>query len=135
MRFQEILNEKKLRKHKHAIKQKRDLDDVEDKPEDADQDAIPHIMMQLMKAIDVEGNYPITFRDGSKAKLGMEQIANFVKKYMAARPDEKEMMQSMASNSLEGFMSALNKPEKPKFSQKIKGTRYMSHFAGDHDEK
>lgn len=135
MRFHEILMEKKLKKHKRMSKPKHDIDDVEDKPEDADQDAIPHIMMQLLKAIDVEGNYPVTFRDGKKVKLPMHDISRFVTKYMAARPDEKEMMQSMASNSLDGFMSALAKPEKPKFSQKIKGTRYMSHFAGDHDEK
>ena len=135
MRFHEILMEKKLKKHKHMSKQKRDIDDVEDKPEDADQDAVPHIMMQLLKAIDVEGNYPITFRDGKKAKLPMHDISRFVTKYMAARPDEKDMMQSMASNSVDGFMSALKQPEKPKFSQKIKGNRYMSSFAGDFDEK
>lgn len=112
-----------------------DLDDVVDKPEDADQDKIPHILMQLRKALDVDGEYPITFKDGKKAKLPMDVIVSFIKKYMAARPDEKEGMQTQAGNSLEGFMAALKAPEKQKLSHKIKGDRYMTSFAGDFDDK
>lgn len=112
-----------------------DLDDVVDKPEDADQDKIPHILMQLRKALDVDGEYPITFKDGKKAKLPMDVIVGFIKKYMAARPDEKEGMQTQAGNSLEGFMATLKAPEKPKLSHKIKGDRYMTSFAGDFDDK
>jgi hypothetical protein len=112
-----------------------DLDDVVDKPEDADQDKIPHILMQLRKALDVDGDYTITFKDGKKTKLPMDVIVTFIKKYMDARPDDKEALQSQAANSLEGFMSAVKKdisrPEVPK----IKGSRYMSHFAGDFDDK
>lgn len=125
MKISEILFEAKV----------DDLDDVMDKPEDADQDKIPHILMQLRKAIDVDGEYPITFKDGKKSKLSLDQIGAFVKKYMKARPDEKEALQSQASNSLEGFMAALKAEEKPKLDQKIKGSRYMSHFSGDFDDK
>lgn len=129
MKIQEILEAKALPKGMD------DFDDVEEPTADADQDKVPHILMQLRKAIDVDGEYPITFRDGKKTKLSMDQIANFVKKYMKARPDEKEALQSQASNSLEGFMAALKSPEKPKVSHKIRGDRYMTSFAGDFDDK
>ena len=129
MKIQEIMEAKKLPKSAD------DFDDVEEPAADADQDKIPHILMQLRKAIDVDGNYPITFKDGKKAKLSMDQIAAFVQKYMKASPSEKESLQTQAINSLEGFMAALKtefkKPELPK----IKGSRYMSSFAGDFDDK
>jgi len=130
MKIQEIMEAKKL-----IVKSVDDLDDVEEPAMDADQDKVPHIFMQLRKAVDVDGNYPITFKDGKKAKLSMDQIGGFIKKYMQAKPDEKESLQSQASNSLEGFMAVLKAPEKPKLDQKIKGSRYMSHFAGDFDDK
>ncbi len=129
MKIQEILEAKQLNKGMD------DFDDVEEPAADADQDKIPHIFMQLRKAIDVDGNYPITFKDGKKAKLPMDAIATFAQKYMKARPEEKESLQSQASNSLEGFMAALKSPEKPKVSQKIRGDRYMTSFAGDYDDR
>ena len=112
-----------------------DLDDVMDKPEDADQDKIPHILMQLRKALDVDGNYPITFKDGKKAKLSLDQIGAFVKKYMTLSPQDKESLQTQAANSLEGFMAALKQDFKKPDLPKIKGSRYMSSFAGDLDDK
>lgn len=137
MLIQELLEAKKFKKHKHPKKhvKKDDFDDIEDKPEDAEQDKVPQLLIQLRKALDVNGNYPITFKDGNKAMLSLQQIMDFVKKYMVARPEDKESLQNKASNSLESFISVLKTPEKPKFSQKIKGTRYMSHFKGDFDDK
>lgn len=126
MKIQEILEAK-------SMKRDDDFDDVEEPVADADTDKIPNILMQLRKAIDVDGNYPITFRDNSKKKLSMDQISDFVKKYMKAKPAEKEMMQSRGANSLEDFMAVLSEPEKPEFQHKIKGDRYMSHFSGDLD--
>ena len=127
MKVQEIMEAKALPTD--------DLEDSDEPSPDADQDKIPHILMQLRKALDVDGDYPITFKDGKKAKLGMEDIVNFVKKYMDASPSEKESLQNQAANSLDGFKAALKttfkKPELPK----IKGSRYMSSFAGDFDEK
>lgn len=112
-----------------------DLDDVMDKPEDADQDKIPHILMQLRKALDVDGDYMITFKDGKKTKLPMDVIVAFIKKYMDARPDDKEALQSQAANSVEGFMSAVKKDISKPAMPKIKGDRYMTAFAGDFDDK
>lgn len=127
MKIQEILEAKNIKG--------MDLDDTDEPAPDADQDKVPHILMQLRKAIDVDGEYPITFKDGKKSKLPMDVIVTFIKKYMKAKPDEKESLQLQAGNSLEGFMAALKAPEKPKFSHKIKGDRYMSAFAGDYDDK
>lgn len=129
MKIREILEAKQLQKGMD------DLDNMDEPAPDADLDKVPHILMQLRKAIDVDGDYPITFKDGKKVKLPMDAIAAFVQKYMKARPDEKESLQSQASNSLEGFMAALKKAEPPKFSHKIKGDRYMTNFAGDLDDK
>ena len=129
MKIQEILEAKKL------PPKMDDLDDTDEPAPDADQDKIPHILMQLRKALDVDGEYLITFKDGKKVKLPLETIVAFIQRYMKARPDEKELLQTQAGNSLEGFMAALKTPEKPKLDQKIKGSRYMSHFAGDFDDK
>lgn len=126
MKIQEILEAKKMPK---AID---DFDDVDERPEDPEQDKTPHILMQLRKALDVDGDYPITFKDGKKVKLSMDDISGFVKKYMAAKPDEKEMMQSKAANSLEDFKIILKAPEKKKPDFKIKGSRYMSHFSDEY---
>ena len=129
MKIQEILEAKKLAPGMD------DLDDVEEPAPDADQDKVPHILMQLRKAIDVDGNYPITFKDGKKAKLSLDQIGAFVKKYMTLSPQDKESLQTQAANSLEGFMAALKQDFKKPDLPKIKGSRYMSSFAGDLDDK
>jgi hypothetical protein len=129
MKIQEILEAKQLKKGMD------DFDDVDEPAPDADQDKVPHILMQLRKAIDVDGNYPITFKDGKKAKLSMDQIAAFVKKYMGLNPQDKESLQTQASNSLEGFMAALKQDFKKPELPKIKGSRYMTGFAGDLDDK
>lgn len=116
---------------------KRPVDDFEDDDapvQDADQDKIPHILMQMRKAFDVDGNYEFKFKDGSKHMLDMDHIVAFVKKYMSAKPLEKEVMQNKAIESLEGLMSTL-RAEAPKAMPKIKGDRYMSNFAGDYDDR
>jgi hypothetical protein len=129
MKIFEVIEAKKL------AGSQDDLDDVMDKPEDPDADKVPHILMQLRKALDVDGNYPITFKDGKKAKLGMPEIVMFVKKYMGLNPQDKEALQTQASNSLEGFMAALKQDFKKPELPKIKGSRYMTGFAGDLDDK
>ena len=112
-----------------------DLDDVEEPMDDADLDKVPNIFMQLRKAVDVDGNYPIVFKDGKKAKLNMKDITAFIQKYMNASQREKEFLQAEAGNSLDGFMAAIKKEFKKPDIPKIKGSRYMSSFAGDFDEK
>ncbi len=130
MKIQEIL-EAKMRK---GSDYDPDFDDSDDSPEDPEADKIPHIVMQLRKAIDVDGNYPIKFKDGTSTKLSMEQIANFIKKYMIAKPQDKEAMQNQAIKSIEDFMAASElEVTKREPSLYNKGNRYMSHFSGDFD--
>ena len=112
-----------------------DFDDDEAPAQDADLDKIPHILMQMRKAVDTDGNYEFKFKDGSKHKLEMPDIVTFVKKYMAAKPQEKELMQNKAIDSLEGLMSVIKAQIEPKPDMKIKGDRYMSGFSGDYDDK
>lgn len=112
-----------------------DFDDEDNAVQDADQDKIPHILMQMRKAFDVDGNYEFKFKDGSKHMLDMDHIVAFVKKYMSAKPLEKEVMQNKAIESLEGLMSVISAKEAPKADMKIKGDRYMSSFAGDYDDR
>jgi len=120
---------------KKIAKSVDDLDDVLDKPEDPDADKVPHIVMQLRKASDVDGDYHITFKNGKKYKLKLKDIQHFLHKYERLKPIDREKMQQIASTDIDGFHKALEtdfkKPELPK----IKGSRYMSNFAGDFDDK
>ena len=112
-----------------------DFEDDEAPVQDADLDKIPNILVQMRKAIDVDGNYDFKFKDGNKHQLGMEDIMKFVKKLLTSKPLEREKMQNKAIESLEGLMSVLNAEEPAKPDMKIKGDRYMSHFSGDLDDK
>jgi hypothetical protein len=131
---------KKTAKKSHKKSAKKKADDVEDldsdgTPEDPEQDKTPHILMQLRKALDVDGDYPISFKDGKKTKLSMDKIRSFIHKYMDAKPEEKEAMQNKAISSLESFEEVLKAKTKKSPVDKIKGNRYMSHFGGDLDDK
>jgi hypothetical protein len=112
-----------------------DFEDDDAPAQDADLDKIPHILMQMRKAVDTDGNYEFKFKDGSKHMLDIPDIVTFVKKYMTAKPQEKEMMQNQAIESLEGLMSVINAEVPTKPDTKIKGDRYMSGFAGDYDDR
>lgn len=102
MKIQELLE---ARKKKVAAPD--DFDDHDDAPEDPESDKIPHIVMQLRKALDVEGDHPIVFKDGKKTKLPIDVIRVFLTKYIQAKPSDREAMQNTASASLEGFKNAL----------------------------
>jgi len=97
MKIAEVLNESK-----HD-----DWDDEDEIVGDPDQDKIPHILMQLKKAVDVGGNYPITFKDGKKFKIPMDVIMDFIRKYGALKPMDREEMQSLAAKSKDDFVAAL----------------------------
>ena len=83
--------------------------DAEDEapPENPDSDKIPHIVMQLKKAVDVGGNYPIVFKDGSKHVLPYNMIASFLTKYMEKKPFEREEMQNQAGQSRLDFQATM----------------------------
>jgi hypothetical protein len=95
MKIQEILKEAK----------NREIDDWDDDEPvaDADQDKVKHLVMQLRSALDVDGNYAISFKDGSKAKLPVSDINLFLRKYEMVKPADKEKMQDVAGMSKDHF--------------------------------
>jgi hypothetical protein len=98
MKINEILKEAKM---------DPDFDDADEMPADPDKDKIPHLVMQLRKALDVEGNYPVLFRDNSKVKIPLPMIIQFLKLYMKLKPLDREKLQDVASNSKEDFVKSL----------------------------
>ena len=82
-------------------------DEQEEVPSDPDADKVPHILMQLKKAADLGGNYPISFQNGEKAKLSMNDIAKIVKLYANAKPMERQRMQAQAIQSPDGLKALL----------------------------
>jgi hypothetical protein len=87
------------------LREAQEFDDWEDDEPapDADKDKVKHIVMQMRAALDVEGNYPISFNDGTKTKLPISDINLFLRKYETVKPADKEKMQQLASASKEGF--------------------------------
>ena len=97
---------RKKRKERHDLD---DFDDEEDeKPEDPDSDKVQHILMQLRKAKDVDGDHPIKFLDGTKVKLPVADIDLFMDKYMDMKPLDREKMQQVAVMSKEKFDTILS---------------------------
>jgi hypothetical protein len=84
-----------------------DWNDEEEIAADPDQDKIPHLVMQLKKAMDVRGNYPITFKDGRKSKIPLNIIQMFMNRYLAMKPMDREKMQELAARSIDGFKEVL----------------------------
>ena len=80
-----------------------DFDDEVDHVEDPEKDKTPHLVMQLRKAQDVDGNYDVRFKDGSKHKLAPEAIDMFLSKYDTLMPDAKEKMQEIGSENKQSF--------------------------------
>lgn len=110
MKIQEILLESK-----HD-----DWDDEHDEmPSDPDADKVQHILMQFKKAMDVGGNYPITFKSGEKAKVSLDDIEKFVERYASSKPAEREQMQTQAIQSLDGLKAVLSGPSGPRAEKSL----------------
>lgn len=80
-----------------------DDDEEEEKPEDPDKDKVQHILMQLRKAQDVDGDHPIKFLDGSEHILPLKDINEFMQMYMNVKPQDRERLQQVAIMSKEKF--------------------------------
>jgi hypothetical protein len=105
----EFLIEKKHKKKPvKKVKKHDDWDEEDEAPVDPDQDRVPHIIMQLRKALDVDGDYPITFQDGTKHKIPKNVTRHFVQRYLTLKPVDREVMQDMATKDLAGFKKALH---------------------------
>jgi len=110
---------KPKRKPRHDDFDDDDFDTPEDAPEDPDKEKVQHILMQLRKAQDVDGDHPIKFLDGTSVKLPLADIGLFMNKYMDMKPLDREKMQQVAIMSKDKFDTILSffqpqhsKPEK-----------------------
>lgn len=90
---------RKKRKERHDL----DDDDEEEKPEDPEKDKVQHILMQLRKAKDVDGDHPIKFLDGSEVILPIKDIDEFMQMYMNVKPQDRERLQKVAIMSKDKF--------------------------------
>lgn len=98
MKINEVLNE--------SVNDDWDSDELP--PEDPDQDKVPHLVMQMKKAIDLKGAYPITFRDGQKVTIPPHIISQFMSKFSRLKPMDRERLQDIAARSKADFIEVLN---------------------------
>ena len=97
-----------VRKERTDVEDDFDDEDEDEKVEDPDKDKVPHILMQLRKAKDVDGDYPIKFQDGTKHIVSLSNIDAFIEMYMSLRPLDREKLQQVAIMSKEQFDKVLS---------------------------
>jgi hypothetical protein len=73
----------------------------------ADTDKVPNLVYQIMKSLDTDGNKPIIFNDGTKETIPMNMLLSFAKRYMSLKPNDREELQNIASQSKEAFIKSL----------------------------
>jgi len=106
-----------------------DDEEEDEKPEDPEKDKVPHILMQLRKAQDVDGDHPIKFLDGSEVILPLKDINLFTEMYMNVKPQDRERLQQVAIMSKDKFDKLLTffTPKHGKLEKSI----YEDEEAGD----
>lgn len=80
-------------------------------------DFIPNLVMQFRKAIDVNGNCTILFKDGNRERISLHVMNAFLEKYSLLRPADREEMQATAIKSklvLLETIDTFNRPPAPK---------------------
>ena len=97
-----------VRKERTDVEDDFDDEDEDEKVEDPDKDKVPHILMQLRKAKDVDGDYPIKFQDGTKHIVSLSNIDDFIEMYMVLRPLDREKLQDVAIMSKQQFDKVLS---------------------------
>ncbi len=107
MKINELLNESRY----------DDWDQEEEAPGDPDQDKVPNLVVQFKKSMDVDGRYPIVFRDGTKINIPTGVMVDFLNKYDQLKPMDRETMQNIAAQSVDKFKEVLatfkgQRPEK-----------------------
>jgi len=113
MKSTEFLIEKKTRKPKEVTKGALDWEETPDHSEDPESDSVPHIIMQLRKALDTDGDYSVKFKDGTKHQIPLSVTRRFLQKYLSLKPNDREEMQNMAIKDLEHFKKALHQHYSP----------------------
>jgi hypothetical protein len=107
-------------------KARTDVDDFDDdeedeQPEDPEKDKVQHILMQVRKAIDVDGDYAIKFADGASHSFPTKDLEDFITMYMGLRPLDREKLQQVAIMSKGQFEKILSffQPDHPLHQKSI----------------
>ncbi len=98
-----------------------DDEDEDEKPEDPEKDKVQHILMQVRKAIDVDGDHPIKFADGASHSFPTKDLEDFITMYMGLRPLDREKLQQVAIMSKGQFEKILSffQPDHPLHQKSI----------------
>lgn len=98
--------------HDYLMNNKQDVDEeVIDEARGGADEPDRHIIMQLRKAQDVDGNHPITFRGGKTAKVQKKHIDKILKTHdhPSVKPVQKRMMRVAISKSPQHLASFADK--------------------------
>ena len=125
-----------------AIRKDKDLafkgDDDDIKATDDDvKAASKNPVMQLRRISDLDSSGEMEFKNGKKAKVTSADAKKLLKIFDTLRSsDDKVNFQNNVGKSLDGLKQVLKSPPKPKapFTQKIKGSRYMTGFKWDNED-
>ena len=82
--------------------------------DDPDTDRIPNLVVQMRKSLDLGGELPIMFYDGTKFKLAIVIMNRFLEMYGSIKPVDREEMQKTAIKSFDSFMEVVNKFSRPR---------------------
>lgn len=74
---------------------------------DPDTDKLPNIFLQIRKSMDTGGSRPLTFKDGQTVHVSVEAMNRFVEKYQVLKPADRETMQNLAIENIDGFNEAV----------------------------
>lgn len=69
----------------------------------------PNITVQFKKSLDVAGDYPIIFRDGSRVKVPVADMVTYLNHYDELKPFEREEIQKVAGHSFDKFKDIIRK--------------------------
>lgn len=76
-------------------------------------DLIPNLVVQFRKAIDLDGNTKIVFKNGTKETIPLEAMYQFLTKYSAMRPVHREEMQAQAVKSKTDLYMVIDTFQRP----------------------
>lgn len=82
-------------------------DDIDVIDSDFENESVENIVMQLRKALDYNGDYPVKFNDGSAAYISEDDINTFLTKLQSFKPNDRLTMQNEATKSLPDFYKML----------------------------
>lgn len=75
--------------------------------DDPESERIPNLFMQVKKAIDHDGNFPIKFADGTNIEFPLNALIAFYDGYMSLKPEGREELQRMGIENKDNFSTLI----------------------------